>query len=59
MGASENSTVQFGSLVRDQKGLLVVSEQESNMIKIAFEESHTGLESVAQGGQPEGPRSRW
>lgn len=36
--ASENHAVQFGSVVRDQSGLLLVSEQESNMTKIAFEE---------------------
>lgn len=59
MGVSENSAVQFGSVVRDQRGILVVSEHESNMIKIAFEESHTGLERMTRGGQPEGPRPRW
>lgn len=38
MDAFENYAVQSGTIVRDQRGLLVVSEQENSMIKIAFEE---------------------
>ena len=37
----------------------MVSEQESNMIKMACEEGWTRLGRVAQGGQPERLRLRW